>query len=99
MEYLTISLKQLVKHPGRTIHKILVKENEEKEVLLTRNGKAVAKILPLSERETRQIAMLARSFDLPGVLPAAPTPMWLPKGVTLTGEGPTASEMILEDRR
>jgi antitoxin (DNA-binding transcriptional repressor) of toxin-antitoxin stability system len=99
MKYMTISLKQLVKYPRRTIYKILAKESDGNEFLLTHNGKAVAKIVPLSESEIRQMAMLARSFDLLGMRPSAPTPMWLPEGMTLEGEGLTASEMILEDRK
>jgi prevent-host-death family protein len=66
------------------------------EVVVTNHGTPVARLGPVSEQE----AHLARLLE-EGVLKPARRPKRtkLPPPISLEGDGPLASEIVLEDRR
>jgi len=91
-----ISIKKFIKHPHRAILEILQFGDE---VLLTIKGKSILKIVPLTKDEMSRLEILDKLARMLGVRVGSHKEVPLPKGVPLQGEGPTASEMILEDRR
>jgi antitoxin (DNA-binding transcriptional repressor) of toxin-antitoxin stability system len=90
-----IPIKKLIKHPKRALKEIL---QQGEEILLTKNGRTILKIGPITEEERGKVDMLDKLAQMPDVRVGSHMPVRIPEGIQLEGEGPTASEMILEDR-
>ena len=88
-----VNVRTLSSNPSRYIQAAL---RGEEVVVTLRNAPAV-RLVPIQE-EVPPEEQLRRLGQIPGVKLAKRKPV-LPAPVKLTGKGPTASEMVLEDRR
>jgi antitoxin (DNA-binding transcriptional repressor) of toxin-antitoxin stability system len=91
----TYTVKAFSSNPSRAIHQAL----KGAEVTITLRGVPALRLVPLEEDQEPSRAALERLAKVPGFHPAR-VPFHLPEPATrLLGEGPSASDMILEDRR
>jgi len=94
MRNVSISIKKLIKCPNRIA--IILKYGGI--VQIKGNWKLILKIVPSAMEGKRTSSILDILDRMPGVHHGKGK-MWLPEPVKLIGDGPTASDMILEDRR
>jgi len=70
-----------------------------KEVVITDRGKPVAQLTPVKPAAENEEEVIARINALPWVRPGkGGKPKGSRKGVALRGKGPTAAEIVLQDR-
>ena len=89
------TVKEFSLNPSRVIHHAM---NREEEVVITLRGVPAIRLVPV---EASPVALSVREVwrTMPGMVEAKGT-LTLPAAkVALRGEGPTAAEMLLEDRR
>lgn len=94
----TVSIREL---KNRLSHHLRQLERGE-QITVTKRGKPVATITPVPQAEESEQARLRRKLQelqAQGIIAHIGTkPKGLAKPVKLIGEGPTISEMVLEDR-
>lgn len=95
MAHRTYSLKEFSANPSRVIHEAM---RGEEEVVITLRGVPAVRLVPAAGPAT-PVSLETLWAAMPGMtVPSGP--MVLPrKRQALSGDGPTAAEMILEDRR
>jgi prevent-host-death family protein len=70
-----------------------------REVVITDRGKPVARLVPVGPEVSEEADIVARTLALPWVRPGkGGKPKGSRKGVALRGKGPTAAEIVLQDR-
>jgi prevent-host-death family protein len=88
------TLKEFALNPSKVIHLVMT---GEEDVTITLRGIPAVRIVPATGPDV-QVAIEEVWAAMPGMaMPAGP--MVLPQRMRMKGEGPTASEMLLEDRR
>ena len=91
----TYTVKEFSLNPSRAIHRAL----GGVEVIISLRGVPAVRLVPVAPPGDRTDEILASLAALPGFQVAQCRP-WLPAPtIRLSGEGPSASEMLLEDRR
>lgn len=94
----TVSVRELKNKLSEHLRRL---EHGE-SITVTRRGKPIGVLSPIPESETPEERHQRKLRDLlaRGIISRIPTgkPKGLPKPIKLIGEGPTVSEMILEDR-
>lgn len=94
----TVSVREM----RARLSQLLRRLERGESVTVTRRGKPVAVLSPIPERETEEQRRRRKLQELAarGVISRIPEgkPRGLPRPVKLIGEGPTMSEMVLEDR-
>ena len=94
----TVSVRELKNKLSEHLRRL---EHGE-SITVTRRGKPVGVLSPIPADETPEERLQRKLRDLAarGIISRIPTgkPKGLPKPIKLIGEGPTVSEMILEDR-
>ena len=94
-EQQTYTVKEFSLNPSRAIHRAM----EGVEVIISLRGVPSVRLVPLTSPGDRTDAILASLAAQPG-FQVAQCRRWLPPpAIRLSGEGPTASAMLLEDRR
>lgn len=89
------TVKEFSVNPSRAIHQAMAGE----EVIISLRGVPTVRLVPIEAPKDARADVLAFLASMPGVQVAQCRP-WLPRPtIGLSGEGPTASEMLLEDRR
>jgi prevent-host-death family protein len=90
-----ISIRELKAHLTRYLRDL----QSGKQITVTRRGKPVAVITSIDEGEPDRVQRKLKELEAQGVLRAGiGKPKALRPRVELRGEGPTLSEMVLEDR-
>lgn len=70
-----------------------------REVVITDRGKPVARLVPIGPEAADEADIVARTLALPWVRPGkGGKPKGLRTGIKLRGKGPTAAEIVLQDR-
>ena len=70
-----------------------------REVVITDRGKPVARLVPIGPAVADEADIVARTLALPWARPGkGGKPKGLRAGVKLRGKGPTAAEIVLQDR-
>lgn len=89
------TVKEFAINPSRLIHEAM---KREEDVVITLRGVPAVRLVPM-DRPQEPPSILDVWDALPDMT-VARGPMRLPPfKVTLSGEGPTAAELLLEDRR
>jgi prevent-host-death family protein len=91
MERMEVGIRELRLNLSRYVARV----RDGAEVIVTDRGHPVARLGPLENGETKR-ARLIREGKL---TPARRPKRTLPPPISLEGDGPLVSEMILEDRR
>jgi antitoxin (DNA-binding transcriptional repressor) of toxin-antitoxin stability system len=92
---LTYSVKEFSVNPSRAIHRAL----QGVEVTISLRGVPAVRLVPLEVSRGPAEEVLARLASLPGFHVAQLSPGLPMPTLQLSGPGPSAAEMILEDRR
>lgn len=70
-----------------------------REVVITDRGKPVARLVPVGPEAADEADIVARTLALPWVRPGNGRKVkGSRKGIALRGKGPTAAEIVLQDR-
>jgi len=91
----TYTLKEFSANPSRVIHQAM---QGDEEVVITLRGVPAVRLVPATG-PAAPVSLEALWAAMPGMtVPAGPMVL-PPKRLSLTGRGPTAADMLLEDRR
>ena len=92
---LEVGIRELKAHLGEYVRRL----RKGEQLTLTDRGKRLAVISPLVETDEQRIDRKLRELEARGVLTRGiGKPKGLDPPIRLHGEGPTMSEMIIEDR-
>ena len=91
----TYTVKEFSVNPSRAIHRAL----QGVEVTISLRGVPAVRLVPLGAVRDDADEVLAKLAAIPGFQVAQCSPRLAPPSLRLAGTGPSASEMILEDRR
>ncbi len=94
-----VSVREMKAHLSELIRRL----ERGESITVTKRGKPVGVLSPIPDNETEEQRLQRKLKDLVarGIITRIPKgkPKGLPEPVKLIGEGPSMSEMILEDRR
>ena len=94
-EHLTYTVKEFSINPSRVIHRAL----HGVDVTITLRGVPAVRLVPLGAGRADADEVLLKLAAIPGFQVAQLSPRLARPSLQLSGTGPTAAEMILEDRR
>lgn len=92
MERVEVGIREL----RLNLSKYVARVREGTEVIVTDHGKPVARLHSLDRQEAHRARLIREGKLTPAKRPKSTT---LPPPIPLEGEGPLASEIVLEDRR
>lgn len=92
MERVEVGIRELRLNLSRYV----ARARKGAEVIVTDRGTPVARLGPVDEQEAHLARLMREGVLKPAKRPKSTT---LPPPIPLEGEGPLASEMVLEDRR
>lgn len=91
----TYTVKEFSTNPSRVIHRAL----EGVEVTISLRGVPAVRLVPLGNAQDAAEEVLQKLAAIPGFQVARSRPVLAKPTLRLSGPGPTAAEMLLEDRK
>jgi len=92
---MNVAVRELKDH----LSEYLKRARNGEEIVITSHGKPVARLAPLPSPPEDEAAAIERLRARPWIRPGTGgKPRGLRKGVRLQGKGPSAAEMVIEDR-
>ena len=92
MERVIVGIREL----RLNLSKYVARARTGAEVIVTDHGKPVARLTAIEDGEAKRARLIREGILTPARRPKSTV---LPPPIPLIGEGPSASEMLLEDRR